>query len=120
MGVVAVTGASGQLGRRVVAELAERIGGTSVRALTRHPGRVADLGVATRRADFDDPEGLLAAFDGVDRLLLVSADRIGHRVAQHRNAVAAAVRAGVGHVFYTSVLGVDRPGNPAPVPVLLA
>jgi len=112
---IAVTGASGQLGRGVVRELVTRVGPGSVLALTRDPGGVADLGVATRHADFDDPDALVAAFDGADRLLVISASRMGHRRAQHRNAFAAAARAGVGHVFYTSGLGVDAPGNPAPV-----
>lgn len=110
---IAVTGASGQLGGGVLAELVERVGAGSVVALSRTPP--VDLGVETRKADFDDAEGLVAAFDGADRLLIVSTGLIGHRRTQHRNAVAAAVRAGVGHVFYTSVLAVDEPGNPAPV-----
>lgn len=112
---IAVTGASGQLGRGVVRELAERLGAASVLALTRDPATIADLPAEVRRADFDDPDGLLPAFDGADRLLIVSTPRIGHRRAHHRQAITAAARAGVGHVFYTSVLGVDEPDNPAPV-----
>lgn len=110
---IAVTGASGQLGSGVVRELVDRVGEASVVALSRTPS--ADAGVESRPADFDDAEGLVAAFDGADRLLVVSTGSIGHRRVQHRNAFAAAARAGVGHVFYTSVLGVDDPGNPAPV-----
>src|SRR5688572_4132794 len=112
--LVVVTGAGGQLGAAVVAELVALRPG-SVRALTRNPARVAVPGLDVRRADFDDPDGLLGAFDGADRLLLISTDRIGHRVAQHRAAVAAAARAGVGHVFYTSAVNADDPANPAPV-----
>jgi NAD(P)H dehydrogenase (quinone) len=111
---IAVTGASGQLGRGVVGALVSRVGAGSVSALTRNPAGVADLGVETRPADFDDPDNLVPAFEGADRLLVISASRIGHRRAQHRNAFAAAVRAGVGQVFYTSMLGVDAPRNPAP------
>lgn len=111
-GRVAVTGASGQLGRGVVEHLVPRVGAERVLALSRTP---VSLGVETRRADFDDPEGMVTALDGVDRLLIVSLPRIGQRQAQHRNAVTAAARAGVGHVFYTSVTAVDEPGNPAPV-----
>jgi NAD(P)H dehydrogenase (quinone) len=113
--LVAVTGAGGQFGAAVVAELVARLGAGSVRALTRNPARVGEPGLDVRRADFDDPDGLLGAFDGADRLLVVSTDRIGHRVAQHRAAVAAAARAGVGHVFYTSAVNADDPANPAPV-----
>ncbi|MGQ0576104.1 MAG: NAD(P)H-binding protein [Pseudonocardia sp.] len=109
---VAVTGASGPLGAGVVRGLVERLGAGAVLALSRTP---VDLGVASRRADFDDPDALVAAFDGVERLLVVSTPRIGHRRVQHRAAIAAAARAGVGHVFYTSGIGVDLPGNPSPV-----
>lgn len=108
---IGVTGTSGQFGASVAAELVGRVGVGNVVALSRTPKELP--GLETRRADFDDPAGL--AFDGLDRLLVVSTDRIGHRRAQHRNAVAAAVRAGVGHVFYTSALGADVPGNPSPV-----
>lgn len=108
-----VTGAGGQLGRRVV-ELLLESGASGVIATTRDPGKLADLaarGVEVRRADFDDPASLAAAFAGVDRLLLVSTDalhRPGLRLAQHRAAIAAAERAGVRHVVYTSA--------PAPAP----
>lgn len=106
-----VTGAGGQLGRRVV-ELLLEAGAPHVIATTRDPGKLADLaarGVEVRTADFDDPAALEAAFAGVDRLLLVSTDaldRPGRRLAQQRAAVAAAVAAGVRHVAYTSAPGV--------------
>jgi NAD(P)H dehydrogenase (quinone) len=105
-----VTGASGQLGRRVV-ELLLEAGAGDIVAASRDPSKLADLaarGVETRRADFDDPASLTQAFAGVDRLLLVSTDALGQpgqRIAQHRAAVAAATAAGVKHVVYTSAPG---------------
>ena len=68
--------------------------------------RWAARGVTVRRGDYDDPETLYQSFAGADRLLLVSASGIDHekRDARHRNAIEAAVRAGVGHVYYTSLL----------------
>lgn len=102
-----VTGAGGHLGRRVV-ELLLDAGATNIVAASRDPSKLADLaarGVETRRADFDDPASLQAAFAGVERLLLVSTDAVGQpgqRIAQHRAAVAAAVAAGVKHIVYTS------------------
>ncbi|MFT4251357.1 MAG: NAD(P)H-binding protein [Caulobacter sp.] len=105
-----VTGAGGQLGRRVV-ELLLEAGAPHVIATTRDPAKLADLaarGVEVRAADFDDPASLDAAFAGVDRLLLVSTDsldRPGRRIAQHRAAVAAAAKAGVKHLAYTSAPG---------------
>ena len=110
---IVISGAGGQLGRKVVEELKGRVGASEIVALSRDTGKIANLGVRTRRADFDDREGLAEAFAGADRLLLISTDRIGQRVAQHANAIDAAVRAGVGHLFYTSMARATDEGNPA-------
>ncbi|WAS99340.1 SDR family oxidoreductase [Nannocystis punicea] len=113
-----VTGASGQLGRRVV-ELLLAAGERSVIAGSRTPAKLADLagrGVQVREVDFDaSPEGLAASFEGVDRLLLISTDAVlepGRRIAQHARAIAAAGRAGVRHVVYTSL---TNPGPESPI-----
>lgn len=105
-----VTGASGQLGRLAVAALAERAGPAAVAAIVRDPARAAGLfpeGVTVREGDYDRPETLAAAFAGAERLLLISSNAIGSRVAQHRNAIEAAKRAGVARIAYTSVLHAD-------------
>ncbi|MGR4862900.1 NAD(P)H-binding protein [Caulobacter sp. LARHSG274] len=105
-----VTGAGGQLGRRAV-ELLLEAGVPNLVAASRDPSKLADLaarGVETRRVDFDDPASLAEAFAGVERLLLISTDSLGapgHRIAQHRAAVAAAEAAKVKHVVYTSAPG---------------
>lgn len=112
-----VTGASGQLGRRVIELLLEKQAETIV-AATRTPEKLADFaerGVIVREADFDDPVSLAEAFKGVDRLLLISTDAVGvpgYRLNQHRNAVKAAEEAGVKHVIYTSIV---NPGPDSPV-----
>jgi NAD(P)H dehydrogenase (quinone) len=83
-------------------------------AASRNPAKLADLagkGVETRAADFDDPASLEKAFAGIDRLLLISTDELavpGKRLAQHKAAVAAAVKAGVKHIFYTSMPNPDK------------
>lgn len=111
-----VTGASGHLGRRVIELLLEAKAGHVI-AATRSPEKLADLagrGVEVRRADFDEPASLAAAFAGVDRLLLISTDVVGEpgrRLVQHRAAVAGAVQAGVKHVVYTSLTR-PEPGTP--------
>jgi NAD(P)H dehydrogenase (quinone) len=108
--MIVVSGAAGHLGRLVVAELLERVPAERIVAATRTPDDLHDLaarGVQIRVADFDEPDTLPAAFDGADRLLLISTDAVGRRVPQHKAAVEAAVTAGVGHLIYTSVLHAD-------------
>src|SRR5579871_3417891 len=110
---IVISGAAGQLGRKVVEELKTRAGAASIVALSRDPGKLTDLGVPARYADFDHPESLAPAFAGADRLLLISTGQVGAaRREQHRNAVNAAVAAGVGHVFYTSGPRASDAGNP--------
>ncbi|KIA64801.1 SDR family oxidoreductase [Nocardia vulneris] len=109
---VAVTGASGQLGRLVVESLL-RAGVAPIVAIVRDPQRVADLaeqGVQVRAASYDDAEALDRALAGVDRVLLVSGNEFGARVAQHTTVIRAAERAGVRLLAYTSIpLGADSP-----------
>lgn len=110
-GKLLVTGASGHLGRRVLAHLLDTVGVAPSRvvAVTRNPAKLADgtaRGIEVRAGDFDDPASLAAAFQGVERLLLISTDtldRPGARLAQHKAAVAAAKAAGVKHILYTSI-----------------
>lgn len=101
-----VTGASGQLGRSV-AELLLDDDAFQERLvlITRSPPKLDDLaarGAEIRHGDFDDPSSLAAAFAGGERLLLVSMDRLGVRVAGHHAAIDAAQRAGIGSVADTS------------------
>lgn len=105
-----VTGAAGQLGRLVITRLLELVPASQIVAVLRNPdaGRpLAERGVEVRLADYDRPETLGPALAGVGRLLLVSSNAIGRRVAQHRNVIEAAQKAGVGLLAYTSLLHAD-------------
>lgn len=112
-----VTGAAGKLGRSVVAFLLEEFGvaPSDLVAGTRDPGKLADLsarGVTVRAVDFGKPETLRSAFADIDRLLIVSTDAIGSRLAGQQAAVAAAKAAGVKGIVYTSApnpLGANHP-----------
>jgi NAD(P)H dehydrogenase (quinone) len=113
MTTYAVTGATGQLGGLVVAELLFRgVPPTDVVAWARTPEKAADLGVPVRHADYTDPATLAAALAGVDVLLLVSGNELGKRVAQHTAVIEAAKAAGVRRVGYTSIAAADRSTNP--------
>jgi NAD(P)H dehydrogenase (quinone) len=109
--MIAVTGATGHLGRLVVTGLLDAgVPAAEVVAVVRTPEKAADLaerGVQVRQADYTDPAALQAALQGVDRLLLVSGSEVGQRVAQHTNVLQAATAAGVDLVVYTSAPKAD-------------
>lgn len=112
---IAITGATGQLGRLVIGKLKEKAPAADVVALARSTAKAADLGVAARQADYAKQETLDAALKGVDTLLLISSSEIGQRTIQHRNVIKAAGRAGVKQIVYTSLLHADEsPLNLAP------
>jgi NAD(P)H dehydrogenase (quinone) len=113
---IGVTGASGQLGMGVVRHLLERTSASDIIAITRSPEKVAAFssqGVTVQTGDFNDRAGLEKAFSGVDRLLIIPGSDLTPdvRPAQHRTAINAAKRAGVGHIIYISSVGC-RPGPP--------
>lgn len=114
--MLVVTGASGQLGRLVIASLLDRVPAGEIVAAVRDPAKVQDLaarGVQVRQADYDRPDTLAAAFAGADKVLLVSGNAVGQRVPQHRAVIDAAKRAGARLIAYTSLLHADT--SPLPL-----
>ncbi|MBL0910402.1 NAD(P)H-binding protein [Pectobacterium versatile] len=109
--MIAITGASGQLGRLVIKQLLEKVPANDIVALVRDANKVADLsakGVQVKAADYNQPEALASALQGVDKVLLISSSEVGQRAVQHRNVIDAAVKAGVKLVAYTSLLHADK------------
>jgi NAD(P)H dehydrogenase (quinone) len=108
---IAVTAATGQLGRLVVEDLLARgVPAGQIVAGARTPDRLGDLaarGVQVRRADYDDPRSLVETFDGVGTALLISGNELGRRVPQHTAAARAAQQAGVSLLAYTSAPHAD-------------
>lgn len=102
---IAITGATGQLGRLAIAALKSR--GITPVALARDPAKAADLGVPARAFDYTRPETLVPALAGVSVLVLISSNDFTDRAGQHRNVIDAAKAAGVGRVIYTSILKGD-------------
>ncbi|MBK5542216.1 SDR family oxidoreductase [Pseudomonas sp. TH05] len=108
--MIAITGATGQLGRLVIDALLQRVPASEVLALVRDPLKARDLtalGVTVRQADYSQPQTLATALAGVERLLLISSNEIGQRTAQHLAVIDAAKAAGVKLLAYTSVLRAD-------------
>jgi len=110
-GKILVTGASGQLGHRVVDALMKRLPAAQLVAGARQTRKAADLaaqGVEVREVDYEQPQTLEAALVGIDRLLLISSSEIGRRAEQHRKVIEAALKAKLTLFAYTSVLQADR------------
>lgn len=108
--MIAITGASGQLGRLVIKALLEKVPASEIIALVRSPEKAQDLqalGVALRTADYNQPQTLHSAFAGVAKVLLISSSEVGQREAQHQAVIDAAKAAGVSFIAYTSLLHAD-------------
>jgi NAD(P)H dehydrogenase (quinone) len=115
MTTIAITGASGRYGRLATERLMAAGHARELVLITRTPAKLAErarAGCSVRYGDFDQPESLIAALRGAQRLLLISGTRVGARVRQHQAAIEAAVAAGLQHIVYTSFVNVDE-RNPA-------
>ena len=105
--MIAVTGATGKLGRHVVKALLRQVPAAQIVAVVRNLEKAADLaalGVTLRQADYTEPSTLTAAFAGVEKVLLISSNEVGVRVPQHRAVIDACVAASVKLLAYTSLL----------------
>jgi NAD(P)H dehydrogenase (quinone) len=108
--MIAVTGATGQLGRLVIAALLKKVPASNIVAAVRNAEKARDiaaLGVQVRYADYNQPSMWDTALKGVDKVLLISASEVGQRAKQHRSVIDAAGRTGVKLLAYTSVLRAD-------------
>ncbi|QOV64526.1 SDR family oxidoreductase [Kosakonia pseudosacchari] len=109
--MIALTGATGQLGQFVVEELLKTVAAKEIVAIVRNPAKAEALskqGVLVRQADYGDQAALTQALAGVDKLLLISSSEVGQRALQHRNVINAAKTAGVKFIAYTSLLHADK------------
>lgn len=108
--MILVTATSGNYGRVVVDELAQRVDPSTIVATSRSTDDIADFaerGIDVRRLDYDDPASITAALTDVDQVLLVSSSAVGQRVDQHRAVIDAAAEAEIDHIAYTSLLHAD-------------
>lgn len=108
--MIAITGATGQLGQLVIAALLKSVPASQIVAVVRNPAKadaLAQQGIVVRQGDYGDEAALTRALNGVEKLLLISSSEVGQRAVQHRNVINAAKAAGVGFIAYTSVLHAD-------------
>jgi NAD(P)H dehydrogenase (quinone) len=108
--MIAITGANGQLGRLVIQALLQKVAPEQIVAVVRSPEKAQDLiklGVSVRHGDYALPASLTTAFDGIDKVLLISSSELGQRGAQHQAVISAAKAAGVKLLAYTSLLHAD-------------
>lgn len=109
--MIAITGATGQLGHLVLQNLLKTTAASQIVAIVRNPAKAEALsqqGIVVRQADYTDEAALTAALQGVDKLLLISSSEVGQRTPQHRNVIHAAKAAGVKFIAYTSLLHADK------------
>ncbi|WP_218048922.1 SDR family oxidoreductase [Curvivirga aplysinae] len=108
--MIAVTGASGQLGRLVIESLLSKTSSENIVALVREPNSIPEFvakGIEIRQADYNDPASLVKALKGIDKVLLISSNAVGQRTSQHKAVIDAAVQTGVNFLAYTSLLKAD-------------
>ncbi|AGJ87987.1 NAD(P)-dependent oxidoreductase [Raoultella ornithinolytica] len=109
--MIAITGATGQLGHLVLQNLLKTTAASQIVAIVRNPAKAEALsqqGIVVRQADYTDEAAFTAALQGVDKLLLISSSEVGQRTPQHRNVIHAAKAAGVKFIAYTSLLHADK------------
>ncbi|MEM9857423.1 MAG: SDR family oxidoreductase [Bacteroidota bacterium] len=106
--MIAITGASGNLGQSTIKFLLKKIEPSKIVAIVRDPKKLNDLmdtGIETRKADYDDFESLKAALKGVGKLLQISTTSVGQEaIKQESNVVQAAIENQINHIIYTSSL----------------
>lgn len=109
--MIAITGATGQLGQLVIENLLKTVPANQLVAIVRNPAKaqaLSDKGITVRQGDYNDEATLTTALQGVDKLLLISGSEVGKRAEQHGNAIRAAKVAGVKFIAYTSLLHADK------------
>lgn len=108
--MLAITGATGQLGQHVIESLLKTVPASQIVAIVRNPAKATALsqqGITVRQADYSNEAAFTTALQGIDKLLLISSSEVGQRAPQHRNVINAAKAAHVKFIAYTSLLHAD-------------
>ena len=108
--MIAVTGATGKLGRLIIENLLQRVEASEIVAVVRTPAKAAEWatqGVVIRQGDYADANSLITAFTDIQTLMFISNTDVMKRMEQHQNVVNAAKTAGVKHIIYTSFIAAE-------------
>jgi NAD(P)H dehydrogenase (quinone) len=103
--MILVTGATGHLGSAVVSHLLKNTAARNIAAFARDETKAKDLkgkGIDIRMGTYDDILSLDLAMRGINKLLLISGNG-PNRLQQHKNVIAAAKKAGIKHITFTSI-----------------
>lgn len=104
--MILVTGATGHFGTIVIDSLLQHgVPANQIAAFVRDPQKAAQItnkDIVIRQGDYNHYDSMLDAFEGVEKLLLISGTDIINRERQQTDAVKAALEAGVQHIYYTS------------------
>ncbi|TBR19242.1 SDR family oxidoreductase [bacterium] len=105
--MIALTGATGKVGRELVAAL--KAAGAEFKVVSRDPMRAAAAlgGVSAVSGDFERPDSLAPALEGADKAFLLPPTDPA-QTAWETSFIAAAHKAGVGHVVKLSVAGAAK------------
>lgn len=104
--MIAITGATGHLGQATIKHLLKNTNPKNITAIVRDEQKSSDLkalGIQIRVADYHSNDALNTAFQGIDKVVLISSSDFNDRLQQHKNVVDAAKKNGVKHIIYTGV-----------------
>jgi NAD(P)H dehydrogenase (quinone) len=103
--MILVAGATGHLGSAAVSHLLKNTAANNIVAFARDENKANDLrgkGIEVRMGTYDDLLSLALAMQGIEKVLLISGNG-PTRLQQHKNVVAAAKKAGIKHIVFTSI-----------------
>jgi len=116
---ILITGATGKLGGLVLDSLSTKTAKENIAVMLRNDKGAeafSNRGIEVRIGNYDDTVSMVKAFKDIDKLYFISGPDLEGRLTQHKNVVAAAIEANVGHIIYTSF---SRKGGRKPIPCLL-
>ncbi len=103
---LAVTAASGNLGKLLLTELVRLVGADNVVGIARSPEKITTSNIETRQGDYQRAADWPDALQGIDTVVLISSPASPQdRVQMHRNVIEGSKHSGLRKMLYSSVIG---------------